>query len=250
MNKQIILGETPTLNRNVPVPLYYQLKQYILDRIQNGHWPVGYSLPTEHQFCETFGISRPTVRQTINELIAEGHLNRVNRRVAVAKPKMRGSFFDEVQSFNKEMQMKNLAPKTRVLTLETRQNEEAAEKLGIENAACIYLERLRLADDEPIVLVETYLPYEPMPDLLDLDFTYISLYETIEERYQIQIARVDRVFEATLAGALEAELLTVKKGSPICFVKTIAYDQNNTPIEFSVARYRGDKSQFQVSLTR
>jgi len=247
---QIIIDETVTLNRNVPIPLYYQLKQYILDRIQNGQWMVGFTIPTEQQFCEIFGISRPTVRQAVNELVAEGHLNKLNRRVTVASPKLHSSFFERLQSFNTEMRRKNLTPKTRVLNLEIRENEDAAEKLRLSDARCVFLKRLRSVDDIPVVLIETYLPYGSMSDLLSQDFTNISLYETIEERYKIQISRVERFFEATLAGTVESEALSIKKGSPICFVETTAYDQRDNPIEFSVARYGGEKSRFHVSISR
>ena len=89
-----------------------------------------------------------------------------------------------------------------------------------------------------------------MKDLLKLDFTNISLYETIEERFNVIIARVDRFFESTIATARDVEIMRVRKGSPICYVKTIGYDQNDKPFEFSIARYRGDKNTFHVSITR
>jgi len=250
MEARAAIGEAVALNRYIPVPLYYQLKQYILGKIEGGDWSEGFALPAEQRFCDEFSISRPTVRQAINELVAEGSLTRGYRKVTVAKPKMSGSFFDVVQSFNAEMTGKNLTPKTKILTFGVRENSEAAEKLGIGNKRCIYLERLRFADDEPIVWLETYLPHESMSDLLTLDFTNASLYEMIEKRYNITISRVDRIFEAIEANARDSELLDVRKGSPICFVKTSAYDQNDTPVEFSIARYRGDKSTFHVSISK
>jgi len=250
MDARAAIGEVVALNRYIPVPLYYQLKQYILGKIENGDWGEGFAIPAEQRFCDEFSISRPTVRQAINELVAEGSLTRGYRKVTVAKPKVAGSFFDVVQSFNAEMAGKNLTPRTNILTLDVRENSEAAEKLGIENGRCIYLERLRFADDEPIVWLETYLSYDSMSDLLALNFTNASLYEIIESRYDIIISRVDRIFEAIAANARDSELLDVRKGSPICFVKTAAYDQNNAPVEFSIARYRGDKSTFHVSISK
>lgn len=251
MNQQITLNEVEALNRNVPIPLYYQLKQFILSNIKNGDWPVSYQIPSEQQFCEKFGISRPTVRQAIGELTTEGHLTRKDRKVTVSKPKMDASFFNKLQSFNEEMRAKNLRPSTRVLSFGVRACEEAQNKLGLsESERCIYLERLRFADGEPVVWVETYLPYDLMEGLMSVDFENASLYETIESKYGIMISHVNRMIEATLAGARDAEVLSIKKGNPICFVKTTAYDQNESPIEFSIARYRGDKSQFMITISR
>ena len=251
MHDQIVLRDVVELNRDVPIPLYYQLKQFILAQINSGDWPAGSQLPSEQQLCEKFGISRPTVRQAISELTAEGHLFRKQRKVTVPKPKMEGVFFNTLQTFDAEMRAKNLRPSTHVLTLDVRSYDVAAEKLGLrQDAPCIYLERLRFADEDPVVWVETYLPQETMAGLLSVDFEQASLYETIETKYQVRIQRVTRIFEAVLANAREAEILGVKKGSPICFVKTIAYSRHDEPIEFSLARYRGDKSQFMVNITR
>ena len=251
MSLPIELGRVPPLNRDVPIPLYYQLKQFILGQISSGEWPPGAQLPPEQQFCEKFDISRPTVRQAISELTAEGHLLRKQRRVSVPVPKLEGIFFSTLQTFDAEMRAKNLRPTTDVLTLDVRTFDVAARKLDRKpDTPFIYLERLRFADGDPIVWVETYLPYETMAGLLSVDFGRASLYETIESQYQIRIERVTRMFEAALANPREAEVLAVKKGSPICLVRSIAYSQHDDPIEFSVARYRGDKTQFRVEITR
>ena len=251
MSSQIELGHVEGLNRDVPIPLYYQLKQFILGQIGSGEWPAGSQLPSEHQLCEKFGVSRPTVRQAIGELTAEGHLVRKHRRISVPTPKLEGIFFSILQTFDAEMRAKNLRPTTNVLTLDVRTFDVAARKLELKpGTPFIYLERLRFADGDPVVWVETYLPHESMAGLLSVDFEQASLYETIESRYQIRIERVSRIFEATLANARESQVLQIKKGSPICLVRSIAYTQHDEPIEFSVARYRGDKSQFRVEITR
>jgi len=251
MDYHIVLADVDALDRDVPIPLYYQVKRFILDQIKNGSWPIGWQIPTEQQFCEKFDISRPTVRQAVGELITEGHLSRRHRKITVSKPKMDGDFFSKLQSFNTEMQAKNLAPSTQVLTLDVRTCEEVSEKLAMEkDTQFTYLERVRYADDDPIVWVKTFIPHNAMPGLASVDFEKFSLYETIERQYQVRIERVDRIFEATLANTRDSELLGVEKGDPICYVKTEAYDQYNQPVEFSVARYRGDRSQFAVSIGR
>ena len=246
-----MLEDVRALDKDVPIPLYYQLKQFVLEQIGNGQWATDHQIPSEQQFCEKFGISRPTVRQAINELIVEGHLQREQRKVIIPKSKMSSMFFGVLQSFDAEVRSKDLTPTTKVLNLGIRTNELAAKKLGLsKDEPCIFLERIRFADGDPIVWVETYLPHKQMPDLLDTDFEKVPLYEAIEGQYQMRIERVSRVFEAAAATSHEAQLLEVKKGSPICFVNTIAYDQKDKPIEYSIARYRGDKNRFTVEIKR
>jgi len=245
---RIVLHHAVALDKDVPIPLYYQLKQYILERISKGEWLSGEEVPPEAAFCDTFAISRPTVRQALRELAVEGHLTRAGRHITVAKPKMTGEFFSTLQSFNEEMRSRGLTPSTQVLYLGKRNCPEAAVNLRVEGE-CICLERLRFADGEPLVWVETYLSPE-FTRLLDVDYTTESLYDAVNTHYNIHVKSADRFFEATATGSKEAEILGVDKGSPLCFVKTLTYDQNNNPIEFSIARYRGDKSKFMVRIAR
>ena len=60
------------LDKNVPVPLYYQLKTAILDNIKSGTYEQGSMIPKEQDFCEILDISRTTVRQAMTELVHEG----------------------------------------------------------------------------------------------------------------------------------------------------------------------------------
>ena len=108
------------LDRNTPVPLYYQLKQYLIGQVRSGKLKVGDMLPTEFELCEKFGVSRPTVRQAMSEMVAEGYLYRhKGKGTFVSKPKLEGRFFQKLQSYNVEMTQKGLEPATEVLNLKT-----------------------------------------------------------------------------------------------------------------------------------
>ncbi len=63
------------MDRHSSIPLYYQLKEYIIKKIDDGDYPPGEKIPSELDLCNKLGISRPTVRQAIAELVAEGRLN-------------------------------------------------------------------------------------------------------------------------------------------------------------------------------
>lgn len=69
--------ESNRIQKDIPIPLYYQLKELILSEIKNGNYPGGSMIPTESEICSFFHISRTTVRQAITELVQEGHLYRV-----------------------------------------------------------------------------------------------------------------------------------------------------------------------------
>lgn len=69
-----------TIDRNSPVPAYYQLKQLLKDQIQNGELPPGDKIPTEEVLCERYNLSRTPVRQALKELVVEGLLTRTAGR--------------------------------------------------------------------------------------------------------------------------------------------------------------------------
>ncbi|MCL2703179.1 MAG: GntR family transcriptional regulator [Defluviitaleaceae bacterium] len=245
------------LDKSIPIPLYYQLKRQILSMIETGGLKEGDMLPPESEFCAMLSVSRPTIRQSLNELVVEGYLNRYKGRgTFVSKPKIDARFLSNLETFNNEMRAKNMIPRTEVLTLEkitdSTNFHQAAEKLQIApGAPLIHLSRLRLADESPLVYVETYLPFEDFTGLLDMDFNEKSLYDLLEEHYSVRVSRVRREIEAVNARRNEASLLKIAVNSAISLVKTVGYSGSpSRPVEYSIARYRGDMNKFSVEIYR
>lgn len=241
------------VEKDTPVPLYYQIKQTLLAAIQSGKLKGGDMIPTELEFCERCGVSRPTIRQALSELVSDGYLYRLKGKgTFVAVPKIDARFLNKLQSFNQEMQQKGLLPSTKVMTLEVVQGKGAInEKLSIPaSQKLIYLERVRYANGVPIVYLETYLPYHPYERLMEQDFNITSLYSQLEELYHVRVSHVVREIEAVNASSREAALLEIVKNQALCLVTTVAYADQGAPLEYSVARYRGDRNKFSVELYR
>jgi len=243
-----------SLDKSTPIPLYYQLKKQLLSLIENGELKEGELLPPENDLCKRLNVSRPTIRQAFFELVNEGYLNRYKGKgTFVSAPKVEDRFFSKLESFHDEMAQKGFSPKTQVIKLEKiAGHHEANERLSLPlDAPIIYLSRVRSVDAVPLVYVETYLPYEEYKDLMRVDFTVNSLYESLEKLYHRRVSRVRREFVAGNALQKEAELLQIVRNKAICLVKTVAYSNSfPTPVEFSVARYRGDINIFSVELSR
>lgn len=242
------------LDKNIPIPLYYQLKKQVLLMIKESKLQEGDMLPPENELCALLDVSRPTIRQAFNELVLEGYLHRYKGKgTFISKPKVEERFFSKLESFNDEMRAKNMTPYTLVLSLEKIKGpHEANERLGLSlDAPLIYLGRVRSADNIPLVYVETYLPYEQYPQLMNIDFNEKSLYDSLEELCHVRVNRVRREIEAVNARRMEAELLKIAVNNAISLVKTVAYSEDSPlPVEFSVARYRGDLNKFSVDIYR
>ncbi len=237
-----------TVDKRSRIPLYFQLKEILLEQIE--HSVAGDALPTENRLCEQFSISRPTVRQAIKELENEGYLYRLKGKgTFVAEKKVNQDF---LLSFNDEMQEKGLTPTTRVMEFKMDEaDEHIAATLMIPKASdVIRLRRLRSVNGEPLVLDLSFLPSELLPNMLAKDMTDESLYRVIEGDFNLRIDRAARRLEAMVAGEYEAKMLDIKPGAPIQYIETVTYLKNGRPIEFSQARYRGDKTNFSFTLMR
>ena len=243
-----------TLDKNIPVPLYYQIKKQVVTLIKNKTIKEGELLPPENELCKRLNISRPTIRQAFSELVAEGYLNRYKGKgTFVSSPRVEERFFSKLGSFQDEMAEKGYNPKTLVVSLEKIDGpHEANEQLALPfDAPLIYLSRVRSVDTTPLVFVETFLPYETYKRLMQVDFTENSLYDSLEELCRVRVSSVRREFVAVNARPKDAELLQIARNKALIQVKTVAYSSGRpNPVEFSIARYRGDLNKFTVELSR
>lgn len=243
--------EQNKLDKSVPIPLYYQLKTLLLEEIKSNAYPVDSMIPTEKEISEMFEISRTTVRQAITELVREGWLYRVKSKgTFVAQRKIKQDFIRRLESFNEQIERTGRRPGTELLALEVvEMPERAAEAFGAApGEKVVYLHRKRSADDEPLVTVETYLPYPKCAFLMQHNMAKESMYNVLAEREETRICRVSRILEAVAANAQDARLLNIRTGKPVHLFHTVGYNQYDQPIEFSIARYRGDRNRFEVDL--
>ena len=160
------------IDRTVPIPLYYQIKTFMIKHIEDNSLKDGELVPPEEELCAYLNVSRPTVRQAFLELVHEGYLNRIKSKgTFVTRPKIAGDFIQKIQTYNQEMQYYGLKPKTKLLSIsEIDVFAEVMEKMKLtEKDKVICLERLRYADDKPIVYVKTFIPVKLCKGLIDED---------------------------------------------------------------------------------
>ncbi|MFB7155555.1 GntR family transcriptional regulator [Lysinibacillus sp. NPDC056232] len=240
------------LDKSVPIPLYYQLKELILNDIKNGTLKVGDAIPIEKELSAIYGISRTTVRQAVAELVQEGWLYRVKSKGTFVKaPKIEQSFIQALGSFNDQIRDLGMSPSTEVVELEVIDVPGfVSDKLNIPlGSKVIYLHRRRFADNEPIVMVKTYLPYDKCKFVLEKDFVKESLYPILGESIETQISKIRRYIEAVESEKYDFDYLNMEKGKAIQKFISIGFNYRDEPIEYSIARYRGDKNSFEIIIT-
>lgn len=242
-----------SLDKTTPLPLYYQIEQFLLENIQNGSLSVDECLPPETELMDTFQVSRATVRQAISNLVNQGVLSRHKGKGTFVKaPKVQEHALQVLESFHEEMSKKGYLPETKVLEFKVIEGiPEVNEKLEIpESEPLYYLRRTRLINGEAVLTFQTYLPLRRFPGLLDENLEANSLYERLETRYGLRVNRVVRHIEAATAGKEEAAALGIERRSAVFHVAFTGYANDTLPVEFSKTTYRGDKVEFVVEVRR
>ncbi|WP_233551562.1 MULTISPECIES: GntR family transcriptional regulator [unclassified Lactobacillus] len=233
-------------------PKYQIIAEDLLHKIQTGIYPQDSIIPPEIELANYYQVSRPTVRQAISTLVNQGYLERYRKRGTVVKRvKIEQEFTHLIESYGKEMSAKGIYPKTNLLYFqEEKANEEISVNLNIEPQTPVFkLVRLRYADEQPIVLVTTYIPKIRVPELLKYNFAQESLYDVLE-KYNLKVTHVIRKLEVMEADETTANLLNIAVKQPIFYFHTQGLTVDESPIEYSIAKYRGDINSFVIDVQR
>ena len=242
----------PTLNRDLPIPLYHQLKTLILQEIESGRWKPDQQLPTEEQLSVRFRVSKITVRQALRELATLGWVRREQGRgTFVQKPALEEGP-RKLTSFTAEMQEHGLAATSQVLDKAViAAPTDVAMKLGIPQGEALFrLRRLRLADGIPLGVQTAYLPLAMVPEIDTVEFTDLSLYSLLESRYDLHPVAAKETLIAVVVNHEEANLLRVSAGSPALAAERVTFLPQGQPLEYAQSIMRGDRYKVVLDLTK
>ncbi|TCP59234.1 GntR family transcriptional regulator [Tumebacillus sp. BK434] len=240
------------LKKNIPIPLYYQLKERLTQTIREGELPPGALMPSERELSDRYGISRMTVRQALGEMVKEGLLVREQGKgTFVAEPKIDQPLL-RLTSFSEDMRSRGMKPDSRILAIYT---EEAGPKVAAalrleQNRQVLVLERVRLADSKPMAFEVSHLPLARFPELEQEDLHSVSLYTLLEEKHGLQIKFARQVIEVGLSDRSNSEALGISVKSPVLLIERVTFDGDEQPFEYVSSVYRGDRYKLQVELHR
>ena len=238
--------------RKGPVPRYYQLKEIMREKTDTGEWKPGDLIPSERELSEQYGISRMTARQAITELVNEGLFYREQGKgTFVSRHKITQQLI-RLTGFTEDMRARGQRPGTRVLSASMLPADEvAAERLRIHPGQLIFnLQRLRLADAEPLAVEISQIYFMGCERLLEEDFENNSLYRVLEAKYGHMLVEAEQELEAGLATGEEAQLLNIAPGSSALYTRRTTYAERDQPIEYAHAVYCGSKYVFYTSMKR
>ena len=229
------------------IPLYYQLKEYLLKEIE-AQYQAGDLLPSEGEIEQKYGVSRITVRKAIEELSREG---------IVVKKQGKGTFVMEqkilydanvIGSLTQRLEMQKHQLKTESIEYITiSEAHHVKELLKCDTLLCI--KRFRMLDGAPFALMLNYIDIDKVPKLKK-KFNIESLYTFYKELYGITFYHAEETVEAKASTKAQAHKLKIPPGTPLLCLQRLSYDKHNNPIEYSDIVIKANMYKHKIILSR
>lgn len=240
------VSNVPAINKYSTVPLYCQLKNIILEKIESDVFVEESKIPSEQDLCQKYGISRPTVRQAINELTNNGQLYKlkgkgtfVSKRKSTINIKDYNGFTDSILD-SLEPEKKNIIS---VATVTSDKLEKIKDIFNIKaeshKFACITYINSR--NDDTFSVNISYIPLNLFPELIDDINNKKTSFEILRGKYPLVPCSSKSSLEVIYTDQSDAGLLQLQPGQALIEVNNVLYSKSGQPVEYIVSKYRADK---------
>jgi len=232
-------------------PLYEQLKDIIIQKIESGELKPGICMPGERQLAETYNVSRVTIRQAIGELVNDGFLTRHHGKGTFIASRKLVHNLGRLIGVAEELAQENLTVDCKVICKEFGQSTvEIQRNLGLGSGDNVYkITRLMITQGAPLVVNDTYMP-ENVGYIVDaFDLSHDIIYPIIE-RSGYKLSYAEQRISADKASPDEAKLLEYKVGAPVLVMKRTTYVESGQAITFERSVYRPDRYEYRIDLKR
>lgn len=232
------------LNVDSTLPLYQQIQDNLVQLMDSNVLNTGDALPSERQLSEVYSVNRMTVRQALDGLAHKGFIERRQGIGSFVLPSK--NFIPTVMGFSQRMREAGMNPSSRLLHREVITPEALiAHRLNLSpDDRVVMFKRLRLLNDEPLMIETSYLSYGMFPGLMQADLEHESLYKVLKHDYGMVVHSAEHTLEPTLPNAYEAYNLGIEMNMPAMLVRVVAFSGDNIPIELSKAVVRGDRCRY------
>ena len=235
------------------VPLHRQIREHLLREIEAGRLQPGDRLPTEKALAERFSVSRITAQRALNDIAAMGLAERQSGRGSFVKGLRIEQELNALTGFVEDMRALGLSATAKVVLVEvSTASAGVADHLGVALGDRVFhIQRVRLANTQPISLDVSYLPEDIGAAVADENLEDRPFYSILEETLGVPLGHGQYVLEAVEADSLAATHLDVAVGSPILRIERTAFGlHDNRPLVYEFLHYRGDRVRYRLSLQR
>ncbi|ODM25416.1 GntR family transcriptional regulator [Clostridium sp. Bc-iso-3] len=235
------------INKYSNVPLYSQLKNIIIEKIENGEYPPDTKIPSEQDFCELYNISRPTVRQAVSELTNNGYLYKEKGKgTFVSKPKSLISA-KAYTGFTDSILDNEITNEREIISIEKLTNKDYKKLDEIFSIA--YNQVVDFAqinyksknDEDVLALNTSYIPLNLFPDIIEDIKNRRPSYDILRGKYPLLPTKTKSTLEIIYTEQYEAQYLMVQPGQALFKISNIIFSKSGQVVEFVVSKYRADK---------
>ncbi len=235
------------INRYSSVPMYTQLKNIILEKIESGEYPENYKIPSEQELCEIYNISRPTVRQAISELTSNGYLYKekgkgtfVAKRKKIIDIKEYTGFTDSVLDSPNPGQKNIISCKA----VKVGENPRLGEIFGVSPASGAEFAEIRysvMQNDEIFSYNTSYIPRSYFPDIIEDIKAKKPSYDILKGKYPLLPFKSKSTLEIIYSDQTDSHFLQVQTGQALIKIESLIYAKAGQAIEYVICKYRADK---------
>lgn len=226
--------------------LHSYIKEELLEKIKSETYKPGDKIPTEFELCETFDVSRTTVRTALNQLTLEGYLVRKQGKgTFVADQKVKQTLSQTVKRYNDQVAVQGKEGAIELVEMKVIPATETLQKqLKVPaNSPIQQIERVRKVDGTPTQYEIAYIPWDVAPGITKIQ-AETSLYASLTDDFQVKIGKTTENIELALADERIGAYLQCETNLPCFYMETIAEGKDGKILEYSRAYFRGDKTNF------
>lgn len=219
----------------------------IRKKIQNGTYAVNEQLPTEVELCDTYQVSRITVKKAIDQLVFEGLVikRRGSGTFVKGLSEYKGGLVSQMNGLFSTLDKSKI--KSEILLFEViPAGAYIAEKLNITLDDFVYhIIRYRYGEHDYQVIDHCYMSIDLIPGL-KRETLYCSIYEYIEKNLGLRIQSAHRTIRAKRPDAYDKEYMKMKETDPVLSIEQVGYLDNGVPFEYSDQHHIGDDFEFKT----
>ncbi len=236
------------MRKDVPIALYYQVKEELRRKILANEWKEGSRLPSEKEICEFFQVSRTTVRKAVDELEAEDYLEKKQGRGTYVKKHSISQKLHKFYSFSEELKSLGINETAKLVVFKKIVPESTIRKaLQLDSGAQVFwIKRIRYMDEKAYTVENSYIPVKFAPEMTAELIKTNGLYKTLN-LFQVFPERATETFSAVNLTMEDADAMGLKVNDAAIHLIRITYSGVNI-IEYCQSVVRGDVFQYTVEL--
>lgn len=237
------MGHTIQIDRTSPMPIFRQVEEQILSGIQNGTLKPGERIPSQYELARVCQVSRATVQKALDRLIREEVLYYQQGKGIFVAPPTERQRLPVLQSVSQSLRALGYRVHADLLLIEEIEaSGSVADALSLTpEARVIHVKRLQYANDEPIVLQETYLEAARFQGVWDHDLRLESLTAIVQQLGDLYLKGSSVAIGAREANWEEGRTLNIQAGTSLLTIEEIDYDGSEEPVRFSRNKLRSDR---------